>query len=141
MILFCTSLCGLRLLWCFLDRFCLFFFKQKTAYEMRISDWSSDVCSSDLRNLESAEARYRLILLALDAHKPGRKLLQMFQQQAFDVIGHRAISFRPEDRITPPYQPLRSRSEEHTSELQSLMRSSYAVFCLKKKKEQPSENH
>src|SRR3546814_8997640 len=103
---------------------------------MRISDWSSDVCSSDLaqieppldafdalgqmidanvtfgraffgvghvtaqschRNLESAEARYRLILLALDAHKPGRKLLQMFQQQAFDVIGHRAISFRPEE--------------------------------------------
>src|SRR3546814_8628977 len=37
--------------WCF---FCLFFFKQKTAYEMRISDWSSDVCSSDLvfENLE-----------------------------------------------------------------------------------------
>src|SRR3546814_5868906 len=30
---------------------CLFFFKQKTAYEMRISDWSSDVCSSDLRNI------------------------------------------------------------------------------------------
>src|SRR3546814_7319930 len=30
------------------DRLCLFFFKQKTAYEMRISDWSSDVCSSDL---------------------------------------------------------------------------------------------
>src|SRR3546814_8069451 len=34
------------LLWCYL--FCCFFFKQKTAYEMRISDWSSDVCSSDL---------------------------------------------------------------------------------------------
>src|SRR3546814_4450214 len=32
-----------------LVRFCLFFFKQKTAYELRISDWSSDVCSSDLR--------------------------------------------------------------------------------------------
>src|SRR3546814_5523005 len=38
--------------WCFievpLDGVCFFFFKQKTAYEMRISDWSSDVCSSDL---------------------------------------------------------------------------------------------
>src|SRR3546814_7168590 len=32
--------------------FCVFFFKQKTAYEMRISDWSSDVCSSDLRNVD-----------------------------------------------------------------------------------------
>src|SRR3546814_16380272 len=39
------------LLWCFYDCFCVifFFFKQKTAYEMRISDWSSDVCSSDLK--------------------------------------------------------------------------------------------
>src|SRR3546814_3377041 len=34
--------------------FCVFFFKQKTAYEMRISDWSSDVCSSDLRSLIEA---------------------------------------------------------------------------------------
>src|SRR3546814_18089961 len=36
---------------------CLFFFKQKTAYEMRISDWSSDVCSSDLRRREKGLAR------------------------------------------------------------------------------------
>src|SRR3546814_4343245 len=35
-------------LWCCLLSLCFFFFKQKTAYEMRISDWSSDVCSSDL---------------------------------------------------------------------------------------------
>src|SRR3546814_3503133 len=35
-------------LFLFIDVFCFFFFKQKTAYEMRISDWSSDVCSSDL---------------------------------------------------------------------------------------------
>src|SRR3546814_106959 len=34
--------------------FCVFFFKQKTAYEMRISDWSSDVCSSDLLAVEAA---------------------------------------------------------------------------------------
>src|SRR3546814_1986359 len=38
----------------FIHRLCFFFFKQKTAYEMRISDWSSDVCSSDL---EGAHAR------------------------------------------------------------------------------------
>src|SRR3546814_12097056 len=38
-----------RLVWCYLCHVCFFFFKQKTAYEMRISDWSSDVCSSDLQ--------------------------------------------------------------------------------------------
>src|SRR3546814_1054513 len=37
---------------CLNEFLCFFFFKQKTAYEMRISDWSSDVCSSDLRNIE-----------------------------------------------------------------------------------------
>src|SRR3546814_2658485 len=39
-------------MWCC---FCFFFFKQKTAYEMRISDWSSDVCSSDLKNQNPLE--------------------------------------------------------------------------------------
>src|SRR3546814_4259761 len=42
--------------------YCLFFFfKQKTAYEMRISDWSSDVCSSDLRPFERADARCLIV--------------------------------------------------------------------------------
>src|SRR3546814_10056817 len=44
-----------------------FFFKQKTAYEMRISDWSSDVCSSDLITLEEGEAWFQV---AHDAHRP-----------------------------------------------------------------------
>src|SRR3546814_3886334 len=39
-----------------------FFFKQKTAYEMRISDWSSDVCSSDLKHLIAAMARVKSYL-------------------------------------------------------------------------------
>src|SRR3546814_8209833 len=43
---------------------CVFFFKQKTAYEMRISDWSSDVCSSDL------PARHRLVTEAAYARSP-----------------------------------------------------------------------
>src|SRR3546814_9420728 len=42
---------------------CFFFFKQKTSYEMRISDWSSDVCSSDLRTLSQAQ---RLVAIAFD---------------------------------------------------------------------------
>src|SRR3546814_1756857 len=41
--------------------FCFFFFKQKTAYEMRISDWSSDVCSSDLLAVEPPEVLVRLV--------------------------------------------------------------------------------
>src|SRR3546814_10870098 len=41
---------------CFFDLLIFFFFKQKTAYEMRISDWSSDVCSSDLREAMGREA-------------------------------------------------------------------------------------
>src|SRR3546814_1925503 len=54
--------------------FCFFFFKQKTAYEMRISDWSSDVCSSDLSlemsgekaQLKSGRSRYSLSCLKAD---------------------------------------------------------------------------
>src|SRR3546814_10866792 len=46
-----------------------FFFKQKTAYEMRISDWSSDVCSSDLRAL-SAIGEADRVLLMVDASAP-----------------------------------------------------------------------
>src|SRR3546814_12174285 len=48
--------------------FCFFFFKQKTAYEMRISDWSSDVCSSDLVGVVYEHARRQWVdLHALDA--------------------------------------------------------------------------
>src|SRR3546814_10536269 len=49
------SFCVYSLLFLFLLSFVFFFFKQKTAYEMRISDWSSDVCSSDLHTLQSIE--------------------------------------------------------------------------------------
>src|SRR3546814_4554812 len=89
---------------------------------MRISDWSSDVCSSDLdrpacrrRMLSAAVSRARRIccpaLCAPVAKVP-------------DVMALRAgLGFVARFR----------RSEEHTSELQSLMRISYAVFCLKKK--------
>src|SRR3546814_5316223 len=80
-----------------------FFFKQKTAYEMRISDWSSDVCSSD-------RTMHRLFV----ALRPPRDIRALLIAAMGGVRAAR-------------------RSEEHTSELQSLMRISYAVFCLKKK--------
>src|SRR3546814_5078022 len=94
--------------------FLFFFFKQKTAYEMRISDWSSDVCSSDL-----CLRRWPIRTPIVAGSRPG------------------AISkaSRWSKGSAAPIRMSRScRSEEHTSELQSLMRISYAVFCLKKKK-------
>src|SRR3546814_10884635 len=60
-VLFCCHLISILAHVCFLSCVSFFFFKQKTAYEMRISDWSSDVCSSDLmyfvQRLENAARR------------------------------------------------------------------------------------
>src|SRR3546814_2393537 len=178
----------------------IFFFKQKTAYEMRISDWSSDVCSSDLLH----RAAHRGALVQLDAggeigfavrraivDGDGNGIEVRQQDDAPDAgdgagvdgDGEAALVLRDlreadlhprieADRIVAEQQlrmgfphrrtqrvggpgcarprPPREqgqghgcaaspfhvllRSEEHTSELQSLMRTSYAVFCLKKKK-------
>src|SRR3546814_1900820 len=105
---------------------------------MRISDWSSDVCSSDLafweyymwnwrrvRGLREVRAalaaprfntpRQRRFEGAVERGR--RRIMRRFA--AFDIVGSQMESAM--------------RSEEHTSELQSLMRISYAVFCLKKK--------
>src|SRR3546814_7902452 len=111
---------------------------------MRISDWSSDVCSSDLRKLAKE--------LHPDRNKDNPKASERFSQvtNAYDLLtdkDKRARFDRGEiDADGNPTSPFgfggggggaRSggfrRSEEHTSELQSLMRISYAVFCLKKK--------
>src|SRR3546814_10187145 len=149
--------------------FCFFFFKQKTAYEMRISDWSSEVCSSDL--LEIAEAvdaalgaldRKAVEGVAFVKAKFAANDLVLGQRVAVDVdpldIGARAFADVEGDVHRPRFgiaaelridvgkgvaEQARGfaelfdrilRSEEHTSELQSLMRISYAVFCLKKNK-------
>src|SRR3546814_5327873 len=137
-----------------------FFFKQKTAYEMRISDWSSDVCSSDL------------LVSAPVTDDQGRLIGRVTISEVVDVIQEdsqeQALSragLQEEDIFAPVLNAIKNRapwllinlctastasfiasrfentvshivirSEEHTSELQSLMRISYAVFCLKKKK-------
>src|SRR3546814_7976498 len=100
----------------------VFFFKQKTAYEMRISDWSSDVCSSDLA-IDDAAA------IAIERH-PADPPARVARRAV--VEHHRRIGVVHQHR--PGRQvPIVPRSEEHTSELQSLMRISYAVFCLQKK--------
>src|SRR3546814_9408067 len=109
-----------------------FFFKQKTAYEMRISDWSSDVCSSDLHAfLEMLRKRKtRTMPAAMRC-----KAMKLFISGAidFDLVADFYLLKDGRGRPITLRQFLR-RSEEHTYELQSLMRISYAVFCLKKKK-------
>src|SRR3546814_6928320 len=133
-----------------------FFFKQKTAYEMRISDWSSDVCSSDL--LRRAIAAAAVISPASATSRPSdvssaASSLPPFLRNFLGILtpatcfGSRALLFLPipaSFRSTTRYYKMAyylyitpRRSEEHTSELQSLMRSSYAVFCLKKKNKEP----
>src|SRR3546814_8861077 len=88
---------------------------------MRISDWSSDVCSSDL-------LLGRLGCL-------GGQRLHLASHHSEALTGF-AGTGRLDGRIQcQQVGLLGNRSEEHTSELQSLMRISYAVFCLKKKKD------
>src|SRR3546814_6394588 len=120
-----------------------FFFKQKTAYDVRISDWSSDVCSSDLPD------RTREISRKQDRHGTGMTARRAPMQRpvagvrSSPACPRRPLTLRSEGRIDDPYSAVcrvargpvpacLRRSEEHTSELQSLMRISYAVFCLKK---------
>src|SRR3546814_2171801 len=101
---------------------------------MRISDWSSDVCSSDLAG-QSRLARLLVGAVPLPLGHQFRSALQ-------PLFGLDHVA-RREPIIAAPVlaefdQVWRTanrahRSEEHTSELQSLMRNSYAVFCLKKK--------
>src|SRR3546814_2377547 len=132
---------------------------------MRISDWSSDVCSSDLANpnLWTPDRRdfdqvNRLgtlnVLAAAERHRPERVVYTSTESILAGLRGRsdggmidESVALRVEDM---PGSYCRSkflaeraaleaaarglpRSEEHTSELQSLMRISYAVFCLKKK--------
>src|SRR3546814_2393474 len=98
---------------------------------MRISDWSSDVCSSDLPGLGDFHRRLRL------AAQVGGDIVRRRLVQAAEARGphlHQRGQVRDCRTHLGVVAPERLRSEEHTSELQSLMRISYAVFCLKKKK-------
>src|SRR3546814_7340834 len=117
----------------------IFFCKQKTAYEMRISDWSSDVCSSDLRDEHQAWRLGRQ-----NSWQDGSRLCHRSRGSNDNIGFYQAQRDNPRTAgfDLPRYDPSRPtclcaqklwRSEEHTSELQSLMRISYDVFCLKKK--------
>src|SRR3546814_4903894 len=95
---------------------------------MRISDWSSDVCSSDLLDLLTLDSEGVVFAGGLDR-------LPIHQLQHVGILP--AALLQAGDGQTAVQQPARHAkrqavigSEEHTSELQSLMRISYAVFCL-----------
>src|SRR3546814_8459161 len=120
-----------------------FFFKQKTAYEMRISDWSSDVCSSDLHDVSPGGSQLPQAQdLEGDYLMPG--LIELHTDNLEKYMNPRpGVDWPSESAVLAHDAQIVSagiRSEEHTSELQSLMRISYAVFCLKKKKQQSSHN-
>src|SRR3546814_5746404 len=153
------------------------FFKQKTAYDLRISDWSSDVCSSDLFGSFSSgfgiglndatikatvtflqpggsgsidgEAKYGSFFGVLNAGKltwqgPAEILAGGYKYTlAFENLkGVATGSVDTNLTITASAVPEpATRSEEHTSELQSLMRISYAVFCLKTKTSETIYKH
>src|SRR3546814_10841603 len=133
---------------------------------MRISDWSSDVCSSDLALADLQPFGQRLGIVGVGGELVGPDLLEVepegerhhdrFEQP--DRPGKMPVDRQPGEKahrrdrgiddeereagpadeqrpeLTPeaPHRGETDRSEEHTSELQSLMRNSYAVFCLKK---------
>src|SRR3546814_2874953 len=104
---------------------------------MRISDWSSDVCSSDLRDPPARYAegaaevdlrrRHGACSLLRAPHQLRRRHLPFERRSR-----HRPVPGQEPGDEGPSGRAWLPRSEEHTSELQSLMRLSYAVFCLKK---------
>src|SRR3546814_6132624 len=125
---------------------------------MRISDWSSDVCSSDLVPVEEFRAECRAYAqhwvdtqreqlkrlgiggdwdhpyLTMDYEAEATIVRELLKFAANDMLyrGAKPVMWSPVEKTALAEAEIAYRSEEHTSEFQSLMRSSYAVFCLKK---------
>src|SRR3546814_7986880 len=103
---------------------------------MRISDWSSDVCSADLLlrlagSLKLGVVRATGLTRVLQTNDRPTKLARALQELGRLIKSLYMLRFIDDE--TYRRRILVQRSEEHTSELQSLMRISYSVFCLKKK--------
>src|SRR3546814_6343670 len=126
---------------------------------MRISDWSSDVCSSDLTiqpvaaQVDPINGKFPADTRGAATREPGQAPLSMrrfvplhgsdpatyvapssSRSPTYPIDNRHILSIRCGDFQRWGAPPCIPRSEEHTSELQSLMRISYAVFCLKKKR-------
>src|SRR3546814_3311882 len=111
---------------------------------MRISDWSSDVCSSDLSDANETQIKLVWYYNNILGRKNKKKIISRMGGYHGSSIASGSLTGLdayhqnfdlPLDRIKHTIRPhwyRNARSEEHTSELQSLMRISYAVFCLKK---------
>src|SRR3546814_4250271 len=102
---------------------------------MRISDWSSDVCSSDLLDVYGEVLDVLLVAGRNAMQEDGDELVRLLADR-LEECWHQPDAGIWESRGEAHQHTYSKvmRSEEHTSELQSLMRISYAVFCLKKKK-------
>src|SRR3546814_7304861 len=137
----------------------MFVFKQKTAYEMRISDWSSDVCSSDLTACQARPHSAQAPANPVDSELlPSPLVTRKKRSRCGHVaakVSHRGwpaysssgdaaetkhlarpwtakmANLPASSRAWCSARRAHDRSEEHTSELQSLMRNSYAVSCQK----------
>src|SRR3546814_3989579 len=131
--------------------FVFFFFKQKAAYEMRISDWSSDVCSSDLAAEFEARTPYMYSTYEAPTFGEPENEAQPSDRKKVVILGggpnrigqgiefdycccHACFALEEAgyETIMINCNPATVRSEEQTSELMQLMRNSYAVFCLTK---------
>src|SRR3546814_2496534 len=128
---------------------------------MRISDWSSDVCSSDLRTEGSDGTLAGFVVHFIDSTEQKNLERQFVQSQKMQAVGQLAggiahdfnnlltamigfsdlllLRHRPGDQSFADIMQI--KSEEHTSELQSLMRISYAVFCLTQKTTKQHTSH
>src|SRR3546814_9817405 len=103
---------------------------------MRISDWSSDVCSSDLwklRRILDRDGDITIVYEEFLEEGAGRRSLSLTRRSGEKdqpVLAPEQAQILDDARMQSERA---ERSEEHTSELQSIMRISYAVFCFKKK--------
>src|SRR3546814_4482963 len=109
---------------------------------MRISDWSSDVCSSDLSIISRSTAALPRTLQVRNGTASSCAALSTWRNRWDWMSLPRAWKASSNLHSSPAAAAIfiKARSEEHTSELQSLMRISYAVFCLKKKKKKKDTN-
>src|SRR3546814_2905805 len=112
---------------------------------MRISDWSSDVCSSDLKTLRHGHVidavsvgirSVDIVERQLHAVVHVEPALRLADQAQIGIVDHdmqvRQLELRADRELLDHELEVVIRSDEHTSEIQSLMRISHAVFCLKK---------
>src|SRR3546814_9946399 len=112
---------------------------------MRISDWSSDVCSSDLFGEDIATGDMPPLFVIGGSGEA--ELVNYRVQGRYMIVdrlferGELRLGAGKQARVVRIKREMPRRSEEHTSELQSLMRISYAVFCLKKKNTEQNNKH